>query len=255
VPLTVPPAPRYIQLLLRGLLAGLFAGLLAGGFAMVVGEPHVDAAIAIEEQAAAAAGDTGGEEPIVDRGTQSGVGLLLATGLYGIALGGIFATAYTVLRRRLRTASASRAALGLAAAVLLGLVLVPFATYPPNPPAVGDPATIDQRTGAYLAAIVLGLVAVWAGVVAARTQRAEWSRAAAGVAGFLIVVTVAFLLLPDFDEVPATFPAALLWDFRISSLGTQLVLWTALGLGFTALLARLTAASPVDEPVGVPAAQ
>ena len=244
-------APRYIQLLLRGLLAGLIAGLLAGGFAYVFGEPHVNSAIAIEERAAAAAGDTGGE-PIVGRATQSGVGLLLATGLYGIALGGIFATAYTVLRRRLRAASDTRAALGLAAGVLLGLVLVPFVKYPPNPPAVGDPATIDQRTGAYLAAIVLGLVAVWAGVVAARTQRAEWARAAAGTAGFLVVVTVAFLMLPDFHEVPPTFPAALLWDFRVSSIGTQVVLWTALGLIFTALLARLTAPA-VREPV--PAAQ
>ena len=39
--------------LVRGLLAGLFAGLVAFGVASVVGEPSVNAAIAIEESAAA----------------------------------------------------------------------------------------------------------------------------------------------------------------------------------------------------------
>ncbi|MDI6103778.1 CbtA family protein [Actinoplanes sp. NEAU-A12] len=226
--------PDYSQILLRGLLAGLTAGLLAGGFAFFLGEPHVEAAIAIEEAAAG-----GAEKPLVERSVQSGVGLFLATSLYGAALGGILATAYTVLRRRLHTGSDTHAALGLAGAALLGLVLVPFLKYPPNPPAVGDPATIRERTIAYLASVVLGLVAIWAAVLAARTQTHQWRRATAGTAGFLIVVTIAYTLLPTFNEVPADFPATLLWNFRISSLGTQAVLWTALGLTFAGLLSRL----------------
>ncbi|MFC7533082.1 CbtA family protein [Actinoplanes sp. GCM10030250] len=238
-----------LRLIVRGLLAGLIAGLLAGGFAYVFGEPHVDAAIAIEEAAAHAGGEVSHhEEELVSRGTQSGAGLFLATGLYGLALGGIFAIAYTLLRRRLRVASDARAALGLAAGTLLGFVVVPFLKYPANPPAVGDPATIDQRTIAYLAVVVLGLVAVWAGVLAARTQAAEWRRAVAGAGGFLVVVVVAYLLLPTFDEVPQTFPATLLWDFRISSLGTQVVLWSVLGLTFAGML------STVRSRTGSPAA-
>jgi hypothetical protein len=243
VPLT--HRPGYIQLLLRGLLAGLAAGLLAGGFAYLAGEPHINAAIAIEE-AAAPAGETA-EEPLVERDVQSTVGLLLATGLYGVALGGILATAYTVLRPRLRTGSDTRAALGLAAAALTGIVLVPYLKYPPNPPAVGNPDTIDQRTAAYLAVLALGLVAVWAGVLAARTQSHQWRRAAAGTAAFLVVVGIAYTLLPTFQEVPADFPATLLWDFRISSLGTQTVLWTALGLTFAGLLSRLTGGPATHE--------
>jgi hypothetical protein len=238
VPLsTAGTAPGYGALLLRGLLAGLIAGLLAGVFAYAAGEPAVDAAIAIEEQAAHVAGDDGHhDDPLVGRGGQKG-GLFLATGLFGVAMGGLLATAYTVLRRRLRTPSDTRAALGLAGAALLGAVLVPFVKYPANPPAVGDPATINQRTMSYLAIVAIGLVAVWAAVVAARTQPVEWRRAAAGVAGFLVVVAVGYLLLPPADEVPAGFPPSLLWDFRIASLGTQVVLWTALGLAFGALLA------------------
>nr|GID87041.1 membrane protein [Actinoplanes derwentensis] len=245
------PVPTYIQLLLRGLLAGLIAGLFAGTFAYVAGEPHINAAIAIEEaNAPALAPGEADEEALVERDVQSTVGLLLATALYGAALGGILATAYTVLRRRLRTGSDTQAALGLAAAALTGIVLVPYLKYPPNPPAVGDPDTIDQRTIAYLAVLILGLVAVWAAVLAARTQTHQWRRATAGTIAFLIVVTIAYLMLPTFNEVPDDFPATLLWNFRISSLGTQTILWTALGLTFAGLLNQL--ATRTGQPIATP---
>ena len=233
-----PTAPGYGALLLRGLLAGLIAGLLAGVFAYTVGEPKVDAAIAIEEANAPAEAVPGHhDDELVSRDGQKG-GLFLATGLYGIAMGGLLATAYTVLRRRLRTPSDTRAALSLAGAALLGIVMVPYLKYPPNPPAVGNPSTINQRTVSYLAVVVIGLVAVWAAVIASRTQTAEWRRALAATAGFLIVVAVGYLLLHTINEVPDTFPAALLWNFRIASLGTQAVLWSALGLAFAALATR-----------------
>ena len=253
MPLTsAPAAPRYGALLLRGLLAGLVAGLLAGVFAYTVGEPHVQAAIAIEEAAAHASGEPSHHDDELVGRTGQRAGLFLATALYGAAMGGLLATAYTVLRRRLRTSSDTRAALGLAGAALLGIVLVPFVKYPPNPPAVGNPATIDQRTISYLAVLVIGLVAVWASVVAARTQPAEWRQAVAGAAGFLVVVAVGYLLLPTVDEVPGTFPASLLWNFRIASLGTQVVLWTTLGLAFAALLGARRAAD--RQPAAVTAA-
>jgi predicted cobalt transporter CbtA len=243
VPLsTAKTAPAFGTILLRGLLAGLIAGLLAGAFAYSFGEPKVDAAIAIEEAAAAAdpAADHHGDDAEISRPVQKG-GLFLATGLYGIAMGGLLATAYTLLRRRLHTPHDTRAVFGLTAAALLGIVLVPFLKYPPNPPAVGDPATINQRTISYLAILVIGLTAVWAAVVAYRSPRPhapEWLRAAAGLTAFLLVVTIGYVLLPTIDEVPDTFPPSLLYTFRITSLGTQVVLWTALGLAFAALLAR-----------------
>ena len=247
MPLSQNTAPGYGALLLRGLLAGLIAGLLAGLFAYAFGEPKVDAAIAIEEAAAhATAEPSHHDDALVSRTGQKG-GLFLATGLYGIAMGGLLATAYTLLRRRLRTPDDTRAVFGLAGAALLGMVLVPFVKYPPNPPAVGDPSTINQRTISYLAILVIGLVAVWAAVVAYRSPRTgspEWLRAIAGIAGFLIVVTIGYVLLPNIDEVPDTFPPSLLYTFRITSLGTQVVLWTTLGLAFAALLTRQTARRP-----------
>jgi hypothetical protein len=238
VPLTGPrPAPGYGALLLRGLLAGLIAGLIAGVFAYAAGEPHIDAAIAIEEQTAGVH-DHGGDA-VVSRTTQR-AGLILATTLYGTAMGGLLATGYTLLRRRLRTTHDTRAAIGLAAAALLGAVGVPYLKYPPNPPAVGDPSTVNQRTASYLALLVIGLVAVWAAVVAARSVTTDWARAAAGTATFTAVVTAGYLLLPPAEPAPDGFPATLLWDFRIASLGTQVVLWTALGLAYAALLHHRT---------------
>ena len=240
---------NFAALLLRGLLAGLIAGLLAGVFAYTAGEPKVDAAIAIEDQKTAAepAGDHTHDE-LVTRDGQKG-GLFLATGLYGAAMGGLLATTYTLLRRRLHTSSDTRAAISLAGAALLGIVLVPFVKYPPNPPAVGNPATINQRTISYLAIVAIGLVAVWAAVIAARTQQLEWRRYSAALTAFLAVVIVGYALLPTIDEVPGTFPPSLLWNFRLASLGTQTVLWTLLGLTFAALIAPRTEKKTAQEAV------
>lgn len=250
---TATTTPTFGAILLRGLLAGLIAGLLAGVFAYSFGEPKVDAAIAIEKAADPAPADHHGDDAEVSRPVQKG-GLFLATGLYGIAMGGLLATAYTLLRRRLRTPDDARAVFTLAGAALVGVVLVPFVKYPPNPPAVGDPATINQRTISYLAILVIGLAAVWAAVLAFRSPRTgapEWLRGIAALAGFLIVVTIGYVLLPTIDEVPDTFPPSLLYSFRVTSLGTQVVLWTTLGLAFAALLTRQSARRPDPVTAGV----
>lgn len=245
--LTGSAAPSFAAVLLRGLLAGLLAGLVAGVVGYAVGEPRIDAAIAVEQQAAHAAGaasdDHHGDET-VGRDTQR-AGLLLATGLYGVAVGGLFATAYVLLRRRLRTPSDTRAVLALAGAALLGVVVVPFGKYPPNPPAVGEPGTVDQRTVSYLTLIVIGLVAGWAAALAWRSARrtvGEWLPYASAAAAFLAVVAVGYVALPPADAVPATFPAGLLWEFRLASLATQATLFAVLALAFAALLERLGAA-------------
>ncbi|MFG1818915.1 CbtA family protein [Kribbella sp. NPDC049174] len=234
------------SLLVRGLIVGLFAGLLAGAFAYTMGEPHIDAAIAIEEAGAAhthdhgdAAASSEAEGPLVSRDGQR-AGLFLATALYGVALGGIFAVGFTLLRRKLRTGNDSYAALGLAAAGFIGIVLVPFLKYPPNPPAVGDPETITRRTVTYLLTLVIGLLAVWAGVAASRwaARYGDIARLAGGVAAFLVTIVAAYLILPSINEVPGSFPATLLWQFRFASLGTQATLWLLLGFGYAAAVDR-----------------
>jgi len=52
------------------------------------------------------------------------------------------------------------------------------------------------------------------------------------------VVGLAAVVSPTVNEVPADFPETVLWRFQLASLGTQLMVWATLGLGFGALTAR-----------------
>ncbi|AHK28122.1 CbtA family protein [Rhodococcus opacus] len=253
----MPLTDSFAKLLIRGLLAGLIAGILAGGVAFVLGESHIDAAIAIEESNSAAEAEvhshdaTQAEEPaghshdeeeaLVSRDGQR-FGLFLATSLAGLALGAIFAVVANYARR-LTTLSGPLLGLTLATLGWLAIEAVPFFKYPANPPAVGDPETITQRTWLWLAAVVLGMLAVVASVFAAKAVAAQEFlsvRIAAPVLAFLLVVTVGYLVLPTVNEVGDDFPAVLLWQFRLSSLATQATLWLTLGLAFAFLTERAT---------------
>ncbi|NVI87709.1 CbtA family protein [Actinomadura sp. BRA 177] len=225
-------------LLVRGLLLGLLAGLVAGVFAFTAGEPRIDEAIALENAAAAHEHGAGapahehehGEE--VSRGTQK-AGLFLATGLYGLAAGGVFALVYAGLRGRVGPRSDGGLALAAAGTAFAAVIIVPFLKCPANPPAVGDPETINSRTLLYLAMIGVGLLATAIAVTTARSvPGGPWARWPAAVLAFAVPVAVASLLLPGVDEVPDGFPATLLWQFRMTSLGTQLVFWAAFGTLF-----------------------
>src|SRR3954469_12288099 len=99
----------------RGLAAGLLAGLLAGLFAFFFGEPFVDQAIGLEQ---AAAGGQHGEE-LFSRSTQK-VGLFFATGLSGVAVGGLFGIAYAYFRGYLASKSEWYRSLSLAGAIFIG---------------------------------------------------------------------------------------------------------------------------------------
>jgi predicted cobalt transporter CbtA len=71
----------------------------------------------------------------------------------------------------------------------------------------------------------------------------DWNANLLIAACYVLVVAVAGLLLPAVNEVPDQFPAALLWRFRIASIGSQLLMWTAIGLLFGALAQRALARS------------
>ncbi|MGH7152947.1 MAG: CbtA family protein, partial [Acetobacteraceae bacterium] len=92
---------------------------------------------------------------------------------------------------------------------------------------------------------LISIVAAVAAVMAQRrlaTRLDPWSATLIAIAGYLAVIIVADLLLPAINEVPAGFPAALLWRFRIASLGMQAIMWATIGLLFGALTERALAA-------------
>lgn len=241
-------------LLVCGLVAGALAGLLAFGFDTVAGEPAVEAAIAYEEASAAPSPSGGGEEP-VSRATQRGLGLLTASVAYGLAVGGIFALAFALVYGRAGQGRAGPGltALSLAAGAFVVVYLAPFVKYPPNPPAVGDPDTIGQRTALYVTMVAISLAAALAAWRLRRLAARRMASATAtglGVLAYLAIVTLAGLALPAPGEIPATFPATTLYEFRLASVGTQLVLWSAIGSVFAALAQRVMSGRRLPGPLG-----
>lgn len=228
------------------MLAGLIAGILAFGFAWLFGEPQVDRAIAFESHLRQLAGEAP-EPELVSRAVQSTAGLLTAAVVYGSALGGLFALGCACAYGRIGRLSPRAVAAVLAAAAFVALILVPQLKYPANPPAVGGPDTIGQRTALYFGMLALSLAAAVAALGTGRSlvrRLGNWNAALAGSAAYVLAMAVAMQVLPAVHEVPAGFSADLLWRFRLASLGTEAVLWTTLGLVFGTLAERQLAPQP-----------
>ncbi|MCF7549456.1 CbtA family protein [Pseudonocardia sp. WMMC193] len=227
-------------LLVRGMLAGLAAAVCAWVFAYLVGEPALDGGIAYEDMLAAASGEAGGE-PMVGRGVQSTVGLLVALLIYGVAIGGIFALVFAGVYGRIGRLSARATSAVLALVGYVVVVLVPFLKYPSNPPASSADDTIGLRTGTFVLMLALSIAVAVAAVAVGRRLVARfgaWNGVLLAVLGYLVVIGVIGALLPTIAETPADFPAVVLYDFRLSTLGLHVVLWAVLGLLFGALVDR-----------------
>jgi predicted cobalt transporter CbtA len=248
------------KLLARGMLVGLVAGLLSFGFLRIVGEPLVDRAIAFEatldeakaqtriDEAKAKGIDLPKEEPepeLVSRAVQGGIGLLTGVIIYSAAFGGLFALVFALAYGRMGEFGPRAASALLAAAGLVAVYIVPNLKYPANPPSVGLPDTIGMRTALYFAMILISLAAmIAAGLLRLRLNArfGGWNAALIAAAGYIVVMTGVSLALPGVNETPEGFPATLLWQFRVTSLGAQLILWAVLGLGFGAWVERAAAA-------------
>jgi len=231
--------------LIRGLLAGLIAGLLAFGVAYVVGEPSVNASIAIEESGGsghepAANGSTPATE--VPRSLQSTAGLLTATMVAGVTLGGLVGVISALALGRLGRLGVRGVSLSVAAMGFVSASLLPFMAYPPNPPAVGHPETIGMRSELYFIMVAISLITAVTAVLVGRKLARRWGTwyaTLSAIAGYLLVTITAIALLPTYSEVPADFPATVLYEFRMASLVTQLALWATIGLALGELLHRM----------------
>jgi predicted cobalt transporter CbtA len=249
-PATEPGAMTSARsFLVRGLLAGLFAGLVAFGVAYVVGEPSINAAIAIEE--AGGLGDHHADHPTasdssaaaeVPRVLQSTVGLLTGTLVAGVTLGGLLGVLSALALGRFGRLGVRGVSLSLAAIGFVSVSLIPFVAYPPNPPAIGHPDTIGARTALYFILLTSSIIAAVTAVLVGRELADRWGAwygTLIAIAGYLLVTIGAMALLPSYSEVPADFPATILYEFRAASLLTQLALWATLGVALGELLHRL----------------
>jgi predicted cobalt transporter CbtA len=245
------------RLIARGLLAGVIGAVLAFVFARLCAEPVIGRAIAFEDgrtdvEEAHGVHEHGAE--LFTRGVQANVGLGFGVLIFGVAMGALFAVVFCVVYARSKDIEPRLLSVLLAAGAFVAAYLVPFVKYPPNPPAVGQSDTIGMRTGSYLGmvliSVVLAFVAVFlAGRLAARFG--AWNGGLLAAGGYIVLIAVVMALLPTVDETPQPlrdasgaiiypgFPADVLYEFRLLSLATQLVLWATVGLVFAVLASRL----------------
>src|SRR5262249_31953017 len=135
----------------------------------------------------------------------------------------------------------------------LVVYVIPFLKYPASPPSVGNPDTINERTTTYFGMVLVSVVSAVTMIYLGRRLTARlgaWNAALVAGAIFIVTVTVVQFLLPSINEVPEVFPATVLWNFRMASLGTQLVMWATIGLLFGALVhRRLESRQPAPDGV------
>lgn len=253
------------QLIGRGLLAGALAGVLAFVFARIFVEPVIELAIgyedgigaaheALESAAGVAAHSHGEGGGGFSRTIQQNIGMGLGVLLFSLAIGALFAVVFTVAYGRVGDVSAKLLSLYVAGGMLLSVFVVPSLKYPPSPPALSLDETIRQRTLLYLLMVVLSVALLVVAVYAGRRlseKLGTWNATLAAGAGYIVASAVVMLILPTIDETPAPltndagvivyegFPADLLYDFRLYSLGTQVVIYATIGLTFAALVSKL----------------
>lgn len=268
-------SPR--DFLIRGLLAGVIAGIAAFAVAYVVGEPSVNASIAIEqaggghshgsdahgsEVGGTEAGETGAGaeaghshdseqaptagEVEVPRSLQSTVGMLTGMLVAGVTLGGLVGVVSAIAMGRFGGLRPRATTLAVAAVGFVAVYVVPFSVYPPNPPAVGSGDTIALRSALYFSLLAISLIAAVTAVLVGRRlseRLGPWAAGVTVVVAYAVVMVLVAALLPSYNEVPETFPATVLYDFRTASFLTQLTLWSVLGTVLASFVGRLTGAN------------
>lgn len=227
-----------VAYLRRGIAAGLVAGALAGMVGLIVAEPTLDEAIALEDTNAA--DEPAAHDAVAVTRPQQKAGLVVGYMLIGGALGSLFALASAWAVGRVDGDGWTRS-LKLGAVAIAALVLLPALKYPPNPPGLGDPEAVGTRTALYLALGGIGLLL--AAVAWAATRQfglRAWRPLRHSLVGAGVVATAVLTLavLPSVSAADTTFPADLLWRFRVAALATQMSLWVALAAVFGLLTAR-----------------
>ncbi|HVT64210.1 MAG TPA: CbtA family protein [Mycobacteriales bacterium] len=259
--------------IVAGLLAFVFAKVLTEPLInkSIDYESGRDDAINALRKAAGLAVDPEGPD-IVSRHVQSTWGIMTGLVGFGLAMGLIVAVVYLVLHGRfsiqMRTLALTICGFGF-----LGIFLMPFLKYPANPPAIGHEFTIHQRGQLYLVMVGSSLILLVLGTYAGHRLAAKFGvfyGSLIAAAGVLVVFAVLIGLLPSLGNLHANvahahdigygrsstetplpitdaqgnivypgFPADVLWKFRWYSVINQLLIWTTIGLCFSALLLRM----------------
>jgi Probable cobalt transporter subunit (CbtA) len=236
-------AETFSTFLRRGLVAGLVGGTASALTLWWLGEPSIRDSLEVEARLSQGEG----HEETFSRGVQV-LGGVTAVFITAIVLGLVLTVVFVKVRNRLALPTDGHVAVAAGALLFLVHALIPWFKYPPNPPGVGDPETINERTISYLALIALAVLAlVLAHEVALRLAdrhiELAW-RWLAAVALTVAVLAVGYAVLPSADPIPEGVEADLLWRFRLASLAGLAAMWGGMTLTMAVLCGGRQGHSP-----------
>lgn len=220
------------------LISGAIAGTVLGAVNQIIVEPYIERAIALELQNAEQSGEI--INPIefaAYRIWQKG-GEIAAGTILGMSLGSLFGIVFAYGRPSVPGSNNVKKALIIAGIMWFTLFLMPALKYPANPPAVGDPDTIQYRQSIYLAFLAISGFSALGLALLYRKMGAAQAKKVIVPATYAAIMAVAFVAMPpNPDAINA--PMDLVASFRIASAFTMSVFWGLLGVTLGAFWDRL----------------
>ena len=207
---------------------GACAGILHGAATLVLAEPYIDEAIAIENMGMFVTGSEQNlqlQTELDEYRVWQKSGMMLGSVILGISTGALFGMIYWVTRKGLPGRSSLQKSMMLAASAWVLLYLAAFIKYPPDLPGIGDPATLEIRLVLHLTlAGMLGAGALACYLWYQRVPRHNILAIAVFVA---FAGTIYSTMPPDPDAESGAIPG--LEEFRLASLAASIIFWMSLG--------------------------
>lgn len=216
------------------LLSGAIAGTILGLANLIVVEPYLDKAIEIEMQNAISNGESVDPEEFTNYRIWQKNGEVISGTVLGIAFGSLFGLVYAYGKRIIPGSTNLEKTVVLAGIMWLVLFMIPAAKYPPNPPTVGDPDTINYRQSLYVSLILISAAAALGiSFLYRKLNLASISKMVLVSIIYAVIISTAIIIMPGNPDNVA-ISSDLLMGFRIASMFTMSMFWLSLGivLGF-----------------------
>jgi predicted cobalt transporter CbtA len=222
---------KTLAFILITLISGAIAGTILGLINQLLVEPYIDQAIEIEVQNTVASGEPVDLDELVQYRLWQKGGEIVAGTILGTSISALFGIVYVYSRDSLPGSNNKKKGLILAGIMFFVIFLIPALKYPANPPAVGDPETIEYRESLYIGMLVIsGFTALGVAIIyRSLGQSRKESRKIIVPATYAVIIALAFAVLPNNSDEDA-ISADLLMNFRIVTTITMGIFWGALGI-------------------------
>lgn len=222
---------RTITFISITLLSGAIAGTILGLINQLAVEPYIDQAIAVEVQNTITSGESVDFDELEQYRLWQKWGGIAAGTILGISVSALFGIVYAYTRTSIPGSNNEKKGLILAAILFFVVFMIPALKYPANPPAVGDPETIEYRQVLYISMLAIsGFAALGVALLYRKLgQMQKDSKKVIVPVIYAVIIAIAFAVLPaNPDEIAIS--SDLLMNFRIVSITTVGMFWAILGI-------------------------